>query len=92
LGYEKFRAFPAVVVPHKAPKGGRLSEAQKDWNRPIGAKRALAEKANADLKVRYRCLQKVSLNPWRIGTIALACLAFNRIERPRRRVLTQRAS
>ncbi|WP_199044672.1 HARBI1 family protein [Glycomyces salinus] len=91
LGYEKFRAFPAVVVPHKAPKGGKLTEAQKDWNRLIGAKRALAEKANADLKMRFRCLQKVSLNPWRIGTIARACLAFFRIERPRRLVLTQSA-
>src|SRR5690606_4370068 len=70
LGYEKFRAFPAVVVPHKAPKGGKLTEDQQEWNRPIGAKRALAEKANADLKTRFRCLQKVSLNPWRIGTIA----------------------
>jgi hypothetical protein len=92
LGYEKFRAFPAVVVPHKAPKGGQLTEAQREWNRLIGAKRALAEKANADLKMRFRCLQKVSLNPWRIGTIARACLAFFRIERPRRLVLTQRAA
>ena len=92
LGYEKFRAFPAVVVPHKAPKGGKLSAAQKEWNRLIGAKRALAEKANADLKMRFRCLQKVSLNPWQIGTIARACLALFRIERPRRLVLTQRAA
>lgn len=90
LGYEKFRAFPAVVVPHKAPKGGKLTEVQQEWNRLIGAKRALAEKANADLKTRFRCLQKVSLNPWKIGTIARACLAFFRIERPRRLVLTQR--
>jgi hypothetical protein len=91
LGYEKFRAFPAVVIGHKKPQGGTLTEEQKDWNRLIGAKRALAEKANADLKVRYRCLQKVSLNPWRIGTIARACLAFYRIERPRR-LITQRAA
>jgi hypothetical protein len=76
LGYEKFRAFPAVVVPHKAPKGGKLSEDQREWNRLIGSKRALAEKANADLKVRFKCLAKVSLDPWRIGTIARACLAF----------------
>jgi hypothetical protein len=89
LGYKKFRAFPAVVVPHKAPKGGRLAEPQQEWNRLIGAKRALAEKANADLKTRFRCLQKVSLDPWKIGIIARACLAFHRIERPRRLTLTQ---
>ncbi|WP_035697787.1 HARBI1 family protein [Glycomyces tenuis] len=92
LGYEKFRAFPALVVPHKAPKGGKLTEDQKDWNRLIGAKRALAEKANADLKVRFRCLAKVSLDPWKIGTIIRACLAFHRIERPRHLVLTQSAA
>ncbi|WP_374199501.1 transposase family protein [Glycomyces sp. YM15] len=90
LGYEKFRAFPAVVMGHKTPKGGILTEDQKEWNRLIGAKRALAEKANADVKTRFRCLQKVSLNPWRIGTIARAGLAFHRIERPRRLILTQR--
>jgi len=89
LGYEKFRAFQAVVVGHKAPKGGKLTEAQREWNRLIGGKRALAEKANADLKVRFKCLDKVSLDPWRIGTIIRACLAFHRIERPRRLILTQ---
>jgi hypothetical protein len=89
LGYEKFRAFPAVVVPRKAPKGGKLTEDQKEWNRLIGRKRALAEKTNADLKVRFTCLDKVSLDPWRIGTIVRACLAFHRIERPRRLILTQ---
>lgn len=92
LGYERFRTFPAVVVPHKRPKGGKLTEAQREWNRLIGAKRALAEKANADLKVRFKCLDKIGLNPWRIGTIARACLAFFHIERPRRLILTQRAA
>ena len=51
---------------------------------------ALAEKANADLKVRFKCLNEVSLNSWRIGTIARACLAFFHNERPRHRKLTQR--
>ena len=83
LGYEKFRHFPAVRLPHKKPKDGELTETQRAYNRLHGALRALAEKANADLKVRFACLGKVSLNPWRIGTIARACLAFFRIERPR---------
>lgn len=92
LGYEKFRAFPAVRAPHKKPKGGKLTETERGYNRLHGALRALAEKANADLKVRFKCLQqRVSLNPWRIATIARAALAFFHIERPRRRKLTQRA-
>ena len=51
---------------------------------------ALAEKANADLKVHFTCLDEVSLNPWRIGTIARACLAFFHNEQPRHHKLTQR--
>jgi antitoxin component of RelBE/YafQ-DinJ toxin-antitoxin module len=60
LGYEKFRAFPAVVVSHKAPKGGKLSEAQKEWNRLIGAKQALVEKANAGPPPRPRSACRMS--------------------------------
>lgn len=59
----------------------------------LGALRALAEKANADLKVRFGCLQKIGLNPWRFGTIARACLAFFNIERPRQlKTVTQSAA
>lgn len=91
LGYEKFRDFPAVIVGHKTPKGGKLTENQKEWNQLIGSKRTLAEKANAALKVRFKCLDKASLDPWRTDTIIRACLAFHRIERPRRLILTQSA-
>lgn len=92
LGYEKFRDFPAVRLPHKKPKLGELTVRQRQYNKVFGALRALAEKANADLKVRFKCLDKVSLNPWRIGIIARACLAFFHIERPRRLNLTQSAA
>ena len=90
LGYEKYRDFPAVRAPHKKLKHGQLTQTQRAYNRLHGALRALAEKANADLKVRFKCLQQVSLNPWRIAIIARACLAFFHIERPRRLKLTQR--
>jgi len=33
-----------VIVPHKTPNGGKICDAQREWNRFIGAKRALAEK------------------------------------------------
>ncbi len=73
LGYEKLRDFPAVRAPHKKPKGGSLTEVQRSYNRLHGALRALAEKANADLKVRFACLDKVSLDPWRISYQAGGC-------------------
>lgn len=81
-GYGKFQDFPAAVIGHKTPKCGKLTETQRERNRLLGAECDLAEKANADLKVKHRCLHEVSLNPWRIGTIARACLAFFHIERP----------
>jgi len=87
LGYEKFRDFPAVRCGYKKPKNGKLTIDQRQYNKVLGALRALAEKANADLKVRFKCLDKVGLNPWRIGTIARACLALYHFERPR---LTER--
>lgn len=42
----------------------------------ISAKRALAEMANPDLEIRFKCLDEIGLDPWRIGTIARACLAL----------------
>lgn len=75
LGYEKFTSLEPIRLPHKKPKGGKLTVRQLQYNKAIGSLRALAEKANADLKTRFRCLRRLGLNPWRIGTIARACLA-----------------
>ncbi|WP_177245051.1 hypothetical protein [Streptosporangium canum] len=36
--------------------------------------RALVERANAQLKVRFKALRKVSEFPWRIGGIVAAAL------------------
>jgi hypothetical protein len=87
LGYEKFRDFPAVRCGHKKPKTGELTIDQRQYNKVLGALCALAEKANANLKVRFKCPDKIGLNPWRIGTVARACLALFHFERPR---LTER--
>ncbi|MDT3729027.1 transposase family protein, partial [Streptomyces sp. DSM 41972] len=66
-GYE---AAPTCFrMPHKKPKGGELTIDQRQFNKAIGAVRALAEKANADLKTRFKALRHVSLDPWRIGAV-----------------------
>jgi hypothetical protein len=75
LGYEKFAGLDSVRAPHKKQKGEDLTVDQRQYNKALGALRALAEKANADLKMRFRVLRRVGLNPWRIGVIARACLA-----------------
>src|SRR5262245_28051481 len=48
-------------MPHKKPKGGELTLDQKQFNKIVGAIRAMPEKANADLKTRFKALRHVSL-------------------------------
>jgi DDE superfamily endonuclease len=73
-GYEG--APTGFRMPHKKPKGGQRNAEQKQFNKVIGALRALAEKANADLKVRFKALRRVSLSPNRIGDITAAALSL----------------
>ncbi|MFC4335333.1 transposase family protein, partial [Salininema proteolyticum] len=86
LGYLKFESIDSVVAPFKKPKNADLAIERRVFNRVHGAARALEEKANADLKVMFKCLDKVGLDPEQIGTVMKACLvAFHRI-RPRRKI------
>lgn len=73
-GYEG--APDSFRLPHKKPKGGELTPDQRQFNKVIGAIRALAEKANADLKTRFKALRKVSLAPQRIGDVVAAALVL----------------
>ncbi|MCH7230230.1 transposase family protein [Glycomyces sp. L485] len=83
LGYEKFADAEPVRLPHKKPRGKELAVYQRQYNKALGALRAMAEKANADLKMRFRALCRTGLNPWRIGVIARACLAVFQHEHAR---------
>lgn len=80
-GYEG--APSSFRLPHKKPTGGELTPAQRQFNKVIGAIRALAEKANADLKTRFKALRHVSLSPQRIGDITAAALAIFHFEKGR---------
>jgi hypothetical protein len=68
-------------MPFKKPRGGELTVSQQQFNKVIGAVRALAEKANADLKTRFKALRHVSLDPWRIGAVVAAALALFHFEK-----------
>ncbi|WP_374199508.1 transposase family protein [Glycomyces sp. YM15] len=50
---EQFADAEPVRLPHKKPKG-QLTVDQRQYNKALGALRAMAEKANADLKMRFR--------------------------------------
>lgn len=80
-GYEG--APEGFRMPHKKPQGNELTVDQKQFNKVIGAIRALAEKANADLKTRFKALRHVSLDPWRIGAVVAAALALFHFEKGR---------
>lgn len=81
LGY--LNLSPAIRHPHKKPKNGELTEEQDAYNKVIRGVRATGERANALLKETFAALQKISLDPWRIGAIAKAALVLLHLEHGR---------
>jgi hypothetical protein len=81
LGY--LNLSPAIRHPHKKPKGGELTEAQTTYNKVIRGVHGIAERANALLKETFAALQKVSLDPARIGDITKAALVLLHLEHDR---------
>src|SRR3954453_22638226 len=60
----------AFRMPHEKPKGGEVTDDRRQFSKVIGAIRALAEKANAHLKVRIKALRRASLSPERTGDMS----------------------
>lgn len=81
LGYEG--EADTVRIPVKTPAGGTLTTDQKTYNRLHAAIRSQAERANAQLKMRYKALRRVSLCPWRIGDVTAAALVLFHHEKGR---------
>ena len=81
LGYEG--ESDTITVAFKKPKGGELTEEQKDHNKTHNGKRAVGERGNALLKTTFKALRNISLCPWRIGTIVAAALVILHIEHDR---------
>lgn len=74
LGYQG--EADLLRIPIKTPAGGKPTCDPKTDNRLQAAVRAQAERANAQLTMRYKALRRVSLCPWRIGTIVAAVLVL----------------
>lgn len=81
LGYEG--RPDTITVGFKKPKHGQLSAAQKQLNRVHNGLRAVGERGNSLLKMTFRTLRNVSLDPWRIGNIAAAALVLLHIDHGR---------
>ena len=74
LGYEG--EADKVMVAFKKPKNGELTDLQQTLNRAHNRLRAVGERGNSLLKVTFKALRNVSLNPWRIGAITAAALVI----------------
>ncbi|WP_433425745.1 HARBI1 family protein [Microtetraspora malaysiensis] len=81
LGYENLS--PAIRTPVKKPKNAELTEEQKAYNQVIRGVHAVAERANSLLKMTFKALRRVSLDPRRIGAITKAAHVILRLEHSR---------
>lgn len=78
LGYEN--AGPGFRHPVKKPQGRELTIRQKTFNKVIRGVHGVAERANALLKVTFKALRRVSLDPGSITRIARAALVLLQME------------
>ncbi|MFE5120974.1 transposase family protein [Streptomyces sp. NPDC056669] len=81
LGYEN--VSDGFRHPVKKPKGGELAERDKAFNTVIRGIHAVAERANALLKVTFKALRRVSLDPAAITRITRAAPVLPQLEHSR---------
>ena len=75
------RASPGTVW-RSASVAGR-SAARKQYNLIVRGVHGVAERANSLLKTTFKALRRVSVYPWRIGTITKAALVLLHLEHGR---------
>jgi len=71
----------AGIGTHVPTKGRDLAPDNQTRNQLISALRAPAERANALLKRTWKALERVTLDPWRIGRITAAALVLLILQR-----------
>lgn len=72
LGYEG--EADTSTIAFRKPKNGQLTGEQQMFNKAHNGLRAIGERGNALLKMTFKALRNVGLNPWRIGDIVAAAL------------------
>jgi DDE superfamily endonuclease len=66
----------ADVMRLDKPKDNTLTTLQQRFTKAHNGVRAIGERGNALLKMTFRALRNVSLDPWRIGRIVAAALVL----------------
>jgi hypothetical protein len=65
-----------IAVAFKKPKDSTLIGVQQRFNKAHNGVRAIGERGNALLKMSFKALRNISLDPWRIGRIVAAALVL----------------
>jgi len=81
LGYEG--EADTITVAFKTPAQGQLTTIQRMFNKAHNGVRAVGERGHALLKMTFRALRTISLDPWRIRKIIAAALVLLHIEHHR---------
>jgi hypothetical protein len=68
---------------HTPVTGHDLDVANRSYNMLLTSIRVIGERANAELKQRWRCLRRIRLCPTRIGQIVAAAIVLSTLQRGR---------
>lgn len=71
----------AGIGVHSPVKGRALAADNRCYNALLTGLRAIGERANAELKERWRCLRRIRLCPTRIGAIVAAAIVLSTLQR-----------
>ncbi|UQX12260.1 transposase family protein [Candidatus Mycobacterium methanotrophicum] len=71
----------AGIGVHTPVKGHGLDVENQSCNMLLTAARAIGERANAELKQRWRCLRRIRLCPNRIGAVVAAAIVLSTLQR-----------
>jgi hypothetical protein len=72
LGYEG--EADTVTVAFKKPKDAKLTLVQQQLNQAHNGARAVGGRSNALLKMTFKALRNINVDPWRIDAIVAAAL------------------
>ena len=81
LGYEGEAG--TITVAFKTPAQGVLTDVQQMFNKAHNGVRAIGERGHALLKMTFRALRNISLDPQRIGKIVAAALVLLHLDHHR---------
>jgi hypothetical protein len=81
LGYEG--EADTITVAFKKPRSGELTDEQRTHNRAHNGRRAIGERGNSLLKMTFKALRNISVDPWEIGDIVRAALVLLHVEHGR---------